>query len=459
MPDLNDVAGVVQEADSWLDGVLDQVAAVPWLAPALPLISTIGGDLEALASAEPTAAGIGRLLVVWYLVFSRPNPLIGILDFYLIGPVADRLTNKWSSGDFLLREKLGGGNFGQAWEGLKKQAGEDTIAQRVKLTPDQKKRRVVLKRVNSDRTGVRADFMRAGTMAKGAQETGRVEAYMNAKVKRNPLASAKCAQYLGYFFVDEADGQFTKGTQWLVWKFESDSTLADALEGRLGNFPQCLEEYMLGKVDENLESEKRDAQIVKLIMRDVLKSLKRLHALGIIHRDVKPDNLLITSDGQVKFIDFGAAVDMCTGINFNPLYGMLDPRYSPPEELVMPQTFPRAPIPLIASLASPFAFLYGRPDLFDSYSAGILFMQLCVPELRTGTNIRNFNNELKQFDYDLKRWREARGAKYNFTLLDRAAGAGWDLACKLVRKRDAFQRGRLSVGAALRHRYFSVLAN
>lgn len=41
---------------------------------------------------------------------------------------------------------------------------------------------------------------------------------------------------------------------------------------------------------------------------------------------------------QVKIIDFGAAVDMCTGINFNPLYGMLDPRYCPPEELVMPQS-------------------------------------------------------------------------------------------------------------------------
>ena len=40
---------------------------------------------------------------------------------------------------------------------------------------------------------------------------------------------------------------------------------------------------------------------------------------------------------QIKIIDFGAAVDMCTGINFNPLYGMLDPRYSPPEELVMPK--------------------------------------------------------------------------------------------------------------------------
>ena len=31
---------------------------------------------------------------------------------------------------------------------------------------------------------------------------------------------------------------------------------------------------------------------------------------------------------QVKLIDFGAACDLCTGINFNPEYGMLDPRYA-----------------------------------------------------------------------------------------------------------------------------------
>lgn len=38
------------------------------------------------------------------------------------------------------------------------------------------------------------------------------------------------------------------------------------------------------------------------------------------------ENVLITSAGKVKLIDFGAAVDMCTGINFNPESGMLDPR-------------------------------------------------------------------------------------------------------------------------------------
>ena len=50
--------------------------------------------------------------------------------------------------------------------------------------------------------------------------------------------------------------------------------------------------------------------------------------------------------------------------------------YSPPEELVMPKTFPRAPLPFLASLVAPLAWIYGRPDLFDSYSAGFVLLQL-----------------------------------------------------------------------------------
>lgn len=42
-----------------------------------------------------------------------------------------------------------------------------------------------------------------------------------------------------------------------------------------------------------------------LYMQHALRGLERLHFAGIIHRDIKPFNLMITNDDRVKIIDFG----------------------------------------------------------------------------------------------------------------------------------------------------------
>lgn len=44
---------------------------------------------------------------------------------------------------------------------------------------------------------------------------------------------------------------------------------------------------MLGKETDNAGEEKRRAAIVRVIMRKLLNGLKRVHSLGLVHRDVR----------------------------------------------------------------------------------------------------------------------------------------------------------------------------
>ena len=386
--------------------------------------------------------------------------MAAIIDFYIRIPITRLVRNRFDAGDFTLRDKLGSGNYGQVYQGLRnKSRGEPDQLSR-ELTPEQKARRVVLKKTNLDRSGIRTNFLKSGTMARGAAETGAVEDYMCSRIAGYPTVAPYVADYLGSFIAEDSSGGITAGSQWLVWRFESDADLSDACNGTLGPFPQCVAPSMLGEkralgLGES-DPEKRDSLTIKALMLKLLNGIEKLHSLGIVHRDIKPENILITARGEVKLLDFGAACDLSVGINFNPLYGMLDPRYAAPEEVVMPKTFPRPPIPGLAALLAPFAWTYGRPDLFDSYSAGIILLQMAVPQLRSGTGQRGLNSDLAACEYDLALWRtrSQKARLCDFTLLDRNGGAGWDLACQLVRERGGLNRGRSSASEAMRHRYF-----
>jgi serine/threonine protein kinase len=71
--------------------------------------------------------------------------------------------------------------------------------------------------------------------------------------------------------------------------------------------------------------------VVARIGLDVLSALEAAHAEGIVHRDVKPANVLVTSDGRARLTDFGIA--MTTGDSSLTTQGALigSPSYMAPE--------------------------------------------------------------------------------------------------------------------------------
>lgn len=67
------------------------------------------------------------------------------------------------------------------------------------------------------------------------------------------------------------------------------------------------------------------------LLTPVIESLEAVHAEGIIHRDIAPDNIFCTENGDVKLIDFGAA-RFATTTHSRSLTVIIKAGYSPEEQ-------------------------------------------------------------------------------------------------------------------------------
>jgi len=95
----------------------------------------------------------------------------------------------------------------------------------------------------------------------------------------------------------------------------------------------AMEYFAGGSLVKHLEERKCiDQESVIFIIKQVASALAYAHKQGVVHRDIKPGNVLVTSDNNVKITDFGiaAVADEHTLTSTGQMVG--SPRYMSPEQ-------------------------------------------------------------------------------------------------------------------------------
>ncbi|MEU6236556.1 serine/threonine-protein kinase [Kitasatospora sp. NPDC047058] len=155
------------------------------------------------------------------------------------------------AGRYRLVRRLGAGGFGQVWQATDTTLHVDVAVKRVWLEPS----------MTPAQTGER--LARAQREARSA-----------ARLRDHPHVVAV------------HDVVVADGVPWMVMQLVSGSSLADRLAA--GGPLEPAEAARIGSA--------------------MLSALGAAHAAGIVHRDVKPANIMITGDGQVLLADFGIAL-------------------------------------------------------------------------------------------------------------------------------------------------------
>ncbi|KAL0234843.1 hypothetical protein PCE1_001879 [Barthelona sp. PCE] len=99
---------------------------------------------------------------------------------------------------------------------------------------------------------------------------------------------------------------------------------------------------------------------IRLILRDLISALYHSHQVGFAHRDIKPDNILYSTDGILKLIDFGLAAETEKMVN-NMVGAAGSPAYMSPDQITYIRDKRRGRKPRALN-----------PEKLDIWSVGVL---------------------------------------------------------------------------------------
>ncbi|KAJ8480180.1 hypothetical protein OPV22_023907 [Ensete ventricosum] len=146
-----------------------------------------------------------------------------------------------------------------------------------------------------------------------------------------------------------------------------------------------------------------DEDVARVYIAEVVLALEYLHSLRVVHRDLKPDNLLIAHDGHIKLTDFGLSkvglinsTDDLSGpaVSGTSLYGEDEPQVSASEQLNQRECRrKRSAVGTPDYLAPEILLGTGHGASADWWSVGVILFELIV-------GIPPFNAEHAQKIFD-----------------------------------------------------------
>jgi serine/threonine protein phosphatase PrpC len=131
-------------------------------------------------------------------------------------------------------------------------------------------------------------------------------------------------------------------------------------------------------------------ETLDVALAQLLDVLSHVHSRDVVHRDVKPGNLLASEAGRLVLIDFGSAADLSTAgplgrnVGLSPDAVAVSPVYAAPELFVNANSKREA-------------------VNFDVFSAGLLYCQMLFQYLDERTE-SGFHQQLGLAEYSLDAW-------------------------------------------------------
>ena len=117
------------------------------------------------------------------------------------------------------------------------------------------------------------------------------------------------------------------------------------------------------------KKEHNDAQNFKMALQMLLligSALSEVHRFGMIHGDISPENILITQNGEIKLIDFGAARSFRQSGAKREKKIYLKPNYAPYEQYTLKPC--QGPWTDLYALAATFYFIVSGTKMIDAPS-------------------------------------------------------------------------------------------